>query len=983
MKFVRPLVFGLGALIILVLVAVLLAFTPAVQTWAVRRVLEQQPGIEAEVGRVAAGLNTVCLEDVRLRFAGTEWILPSVEIDFPVVSAVLGGRVEVTRVLAKGWTLDLVGASPAAGPAAPRAPAQAGYLAFLSAAHAQAPLPVAAFDGIFSRLALPVDLSVSGVNVEGEIRFARAADQTPAVARIALTGGGLSPGATGRFVLSTEIRVDDPASPIDRVVARQEISLRMDAPRSIDRIEVTGAATATGPQFPNGVRVDMDTSAARLASGESYGFTLRSGRRVLFGAQGELPAGGAALTGQWSLDARSADLSPFALGRPIPEFAADGSGRFALDRAFAEIQAAGRIKATTRNLQALDPRLRAVGALELAVDFDLVSRDADVRLSRLHLDVSAERPVLGVTLLQGVEFSRATGELRVADIASDLLRVQLKGVPLAWAQPVLGDTVVTGDDLRGGFVANVRSGRLVLRPTDPLSVQGLTVAQAGQGWIEAVDFSAQATLDYAPTGWQADVASLSFRRDGRSLAEITLKAARAGGSDQAVNVRGTYALDLAALVEQPAFIAFGTLQSGQAEGDFSASLAAVQRLAAKLLLRDLAVAEGPSLPEILVEIRADRLADGTVKAQVPMSFTRNGRVSDLTLAAALEPTATGHGLEAVLTGTEVFLQDVQILAVLVGSDEASAQAVAPLRNPMAPWAGLTGRIAVDLKKVVYSPSLTINGVVGSLLIGPNALTFEHLSAGLPGGAGLRASGDLAYDPRRSRAYGLTADFTLSNFDPVPLFRAINPTALPPIEGRFDLASKITGEAAELGGLSAGSTGTFKLSSRGGVLRALSVDASEFSRIGSRIASVAGLIGLATGDTRALKYSDRLKAANELAQQLAAVTFDQLTVDLESGPGNDLVIHDLSLISPTIRLLGNGRIQHQPGVALWSQPLSLQLQLGAREKLAENLRTLKLTGEIADNLGYTPLLENLQIDGSLSSLGATMLRDRLIQALAGQ
>jgi hypothetical protein len=48
-----------------------------------------------------------------------------------------------------------------------------------------------------------------------------------------------------------------------------------------------------------------------------------------------------------------------------------------------------------------------------------------------------------------------------------------------------------------------------------------------------------------------------------------------------------------------------------------------------------------------------------------------------------------------------------------------------------------------------------------------------------------------------------------------------------------------------------------------------------------------------------------------------------------------------------------------------------------------LRTLKLTGEIADNLGYTPLLENLQIDGSLSSLGATMLRDRLIQALAGQ
>lgn len=983
MKFLRPLLFGLGTLTVLLLAAVLLAFTPAVQTWAVRRVLAQQPGIEVEVGRVAAGLNTVCLEDVRLRLAGNEWILPLVEIDFPLVPAVFGRQVEVSRVLAKGWSLDLVGAPPASGRAPPRAPAQAGYLAFLSVARAQAPVPAASFEGIFSRLALPVDLSLSGLDVQGEIRFARAPGQTPAVARVALTGGGLSPGATGRFVLSTEIVVEDSSSPVDRVVARQEIALRMAAPRSIDRIEVTGAATAIGPQFPNGVRVDMDTSAVRLAAGESYGLTLRSGSRVLFGAKGELPAGGAALQGEWSLDARSADLSPFALGRPIPEFAADGAGRFALDRAFSEIQAAGRVHATTRNLQTLDPRLRAVGPLEIDVDFDLVSRDADLRLSRLQLDVSGERPVLGVTLLQGVEFSRATGELRVADIASDLLRVELKGIPLAWAQPVLGETGVTGDDLRGGFVANVRSGRLVLRPTEPLSVQDLTVARAGQGWVEAVDFSALATLDYAPTGWQADVASLSLRRDGRSLAEITLKAARAGGTDQPVNLTGTYALDLAALVEQPALVAYRSLQSGRAEGDFTASLAAVQGLAAKLLLSDLAVAEELGLPAIRLEIRADRLADGTIKAQVPTTFTRNGRVSDLTLAATLKPTASGHGLEAVLTGTEVFLSDVQVLAALAGSEPAGAGGAAPPREATAPWAGLTGRIALDLKKVVYSPSLTVNGVVGSLVIGPNALTFEELSAGLPGGAGLRASGDLAYDPRRSRAYGLRADVTLSQFDPVPLFRSINPTALPPIEGRFDVASKITGEAADLGGLSAGATGTFRLTSRGGVLRALSVDSSEFARTGSRIASVAGLIGLATGDTRALKYGDRLKAASELAQQLAAVTFDQLTVDLERGPGNDLVIRDLSLISPTIRLLGNGRIQHQPGVALWSQPLALQLQLGARDKLAENLRTLKLTGESTDSLGYTPLLENLQIDGSLSSVGTAMLRDRLMQALAGQ
>lgn len=985
MKLLRPLLFGLGILSALLLAALLLAFTPAVQTWAVRRVLAQQPGIQAEVGRVSAGLGSVSLENIRLRVDGAEWVVPRVEMDFPVVSAALGGRIEVTRLVAKGWSLDLVGRPAVAGLVSSpnRSPVSAGYLALLAAAPAQGVTARAPFEGVFSHLVLPVDLALSGADVEGEIRFSRAAGQSPAVARIALTGGGLTPGSTGRFVLSSEIRVDDASSPVDRVVARQEILVSMDVPRNLDRIEIKGAATATGPQFPNGVRVDMDASAARVVSGESYAFTLRSGDRVLLGAKGELPAGADAVKGTWSLDARSADLAPFALGRPIPEFASSGTGTFSIDRAFREIEAAGRVAATTRKLETLDPRLRAIGSVGLDVDFDLIARDADVRLSRLQLDVSAERPVLGITLLQGVEFSRATGELRVADMASDLFKLELKGVPLAWAQPVLGTTGVRGEDLQGGFVASVRSGRMVLRPTEALSVRNLHVTQDGDVLLEAVDLSTRVTLDYAPAGWQAEVVSLSLRGAGRSLAEIALKAVSAGGGDPTINVVGTYALDLPALMSQPALKDYGALRGGRAEGDFTASLAAVQGLAATLRLSDLAVAGDLTLPAIQVEVRADRLADGTVKARIPATFTRNGRVSDLTLAASLKPAAPGFEIAAALTGEQVFVEDVQILAALAGSDVSGDTSGSPVPNPTAPWAGFTGRVTVDLKKVVYSPSLTVNGLVGALVIGPGALTFENLSAGLPDGAGLRLSGDLAFDPRQTRVYGLKADLTLSQFDPVPLFRSINPTALPPIEGRFEVASKITSQAADLGGLSAASTGTFRLSSRGGVLRALTVDASEFARTGSRIASVAGLIGLATGDTRALRYTDRLKAASELAQELAAVTFDQLTVDLELGPDSDLVIHDLSLISPTIRLLGNGRIRHEPGVALWSQPLALQLQLGARDRLADNLRTLKLTGDRPDNLGYTPLLDNLQIDGTLLSVGTTMLKDRLIQALAGQ
>ncbi|HEY0967603.1 MAG TPA: hypothetical protein VGD88_09450 [Opitutaceae bacterium] len=983
MKLLRPLLFGLGIVAALLVAAVLLAFTPAVQTWAVRRVLAQQPGLQAEVGRVAAGLGTVRLENLRLRMEGAELILPLAEIDLPVVSAAMGGRIAVSRLVAKGWSLDLVGTPALAARLRPSAPVQAGYLAFLTSAQAQGVPAAVTFDGIFSRLALPVDLSLDGTDLEGEIRFARAAGQSPARARIGLVGGGLAPGSSGRFVLSSEIAVDDASSPVDRVVARQEVLLRMDAPRSLDRIEVTGAATATGPQFPNGVRVDIETSATRVTSGETYGFTLRSGNRVLLGVNGELPAGAEAVRGTWALDARSEDLSAFALGRPIPDFTAAGTGTFSLDRGLSEIQAAGRLAATTQRLESIDSRLRAVGALRIAADFDLVSRDADIRLNRLQLEVAAAQPVLGVTLLQGVEFSRATGELRVADIASDLLRLQLNGVPLAWAQPLLGETAVTGGDVKGGFVASVRSGRLVLRPTDALSIEGLTVVQANKVIFERIDVSTRVTLDYAPTGWQADVASFSLRSGAASLAELALKAVQAGGGDAPVKVAGSYTLELPALLEQPVLSDYRGLRTGRAKGDFSASLAAVQEMAATLVLSDLAVPADVSLPAIKAELRADRLADGTITARLPVTFVRNGRNSDVMLEGVVKPASSGLSLTAALTGEQLFVEDVQILTALVPATEGGAPAVqaAPKSGP--PWAGISGRVTLNLKKVIYSSSLTANAVIGTVVVGPEAITFENVSAGLPDGAGVRVAGGLAYDTRQARTYGLKADVTVSNFDPVPLFRSINPTALPPIEGRFEIATRLTGQAADLAGLAEVATGTFKLSSRGGVLRALSVDASEFGRTGTRIASVAGLIGLATGDTRALKYADRLKAASELAQQLAAVTFDQLTIELERSTDNDLVITDLSLISPTVRLLGAGRIRYEPGLAVWHQPLALQLQLGARDKLAENLKVLKLTADRADTLGYTPLLDNLQIDGTLSAFGTTMLKDRLVQALAGQ
>lgn len=982
MKFLRPVLIGCAVLAVLLTVAVLLAFTPAVQTWAVRRVLAAQPGLQAEVGRVEAGLKSVRLEAVRLRQPGLDLVLPAAEIELPVVSA-LRKRIYVNRIVAKGWTLDLSApAVTAAGPA-PVPPTAAGYLAVLAAARAQpAPAEAARFSGIFSQLELPFDLSLAAADLAGEVLLPRGPGRSPARAKVAITGGGLAPGAQGRFVVSAEIAVDDSGSPVNHIQSRQELLAHMDGPRSFDRLELSGVATAAGPQLPNGARIDAAVSASRMGGGENYAFSFRSGNRLLADVRGELPAQAEGLNGTWKLDARSEDLAPFALGRPLPTFAANGEGSFALDRDFRQVQAAGRIVADLSRLELIEPRLRPLGTVRVEAGFDVVSHDDGVRLSRLEVDLAGERPVAGLVALQGVEFNRATGELRVADPASDLLRLSLHGLPLAWAQPFADGVVFSGGDLRGEFTASVREGRFVLRSAAPLAADRLALALEDRPLAEGLDFAADVSLDYAPQGWQAEIAGLVLRRGGVALLQADLKAAQPAGDREPLKATGTYALDLPAVLAQPAASGYAFLTGGRARGHFAVSLGSTDEVGAALELAGLAAGPEASLPDLRLEVRADRHADGRLDVRLPVTVTGNGRQSDLVLTAALQPATTGLAVNATLTGGQIYLEDLRALTAVIPDAPAAAPSTTPA-GPAGPvWGGIEGRLTLDLKQVVYSSTVIVHDVAGTVHLGPEALTFENLTAGLGDGAGLRLGGGLGYNPALSRAYALKADVSLTHFDPVPLFRTMNPATVPPIEGRFDAATQLSAQAAGLAGLAEVATGTIRLSSRGGTLRALSVDVSEFARNGSRIGSVAGLIGLATGDTRALKYADRLKAASDLAQQLTAISFDQFNVELERSSENDYVVKDLSLISPTLRILGAGRIRHQPGLPVWHQPLALQLQLGARDRLAENLRVLKLLGEQNDALGYAPLLETLTLDGTLAAVGTSKFRDLLARALAG-
>jgi hypothetical protein len=617
----------------------------------------------------------------------------------------------------------------------------------------------------------------------------------------------------------------------------------------------------------------------------------------------------------------------------------------------------------------------------VSADFDVAGHGTLIHVKRFGATFSGSDPVAHVEALQGLEWDRRTGELRVAEPARDLLSVSLRGLPWGWIQPWAKGYAIEGEALRGELLATARGGRFSLRTTAPLAANGLTVSQDGGALLAAVDVALAGSADYTPQGWQAELTTVSVQSGGAQLLTLKTLMGQALGRDQPIKATGSAEADLAALSAQPFAAAFPTLEDGEARATFNLRLSHRHEIGVDFAFSALQ-SSGELLPAVAGELRADVLADGSVDLKLPVTVSRAERVSDLELVAAMKPLADKREVTAQLSSRTLHVQDLQVLGALAGLASPSSTRDVETNPPSPAWEGFVGRIALDLKRVYYAPDAIAHDVVGSIRLGPTALVVEDVSAALDEGGMFKLGGGVTFDPVHPEMYSLQADMTVNGFDPGPVLRGLNPGTPPPLEGKFDVVSRFSGRSRDLGRLMDTASGGMTLNSRGGTLRALSVDISEYARAGTRLASMAGLIGLATGDERVLKYSERLRAASELTTDLAAVNFDQLAVEIERTSENHFVIKDLAVISPTVRLLGNGIIEHQPGVSVWSQPLSLRLQLGARDPLAGNLRTLKLLTDEIDALGYTPLSENLVLDGSLENIGTSRLRDLLVRALNG-
>jgi len=983
MKVFRRLLIVAGMVLGLAVLVGLAAMTSGVQTWAARRAVAGQPRVEAEIGRVKAGLHRVEIEGVRARYAGAVLTLPRLEVELPLIEAGWNKKIAIGKLVARGWTLDLTAYAALPGLAVLGDQPAAAPFSVLSTAYA-APTPATVktiFQGIFSQLRLPVDLLLDGVVLEGEVIIPARQDGATAKVEVSVIGGGLRSGHEGVFELTSRVERSGDAMAVTAMRINGTVSAVMDSPRTFTKVAALLNGQVTGPAIPHGVQLTVNAAALSVPGGESYAVTLHSVGKRLLDVQANFPTNSSRLGGVWRLDMRDTDVAPFTLGLALPAFEAVGAGMFETDTGFAEIHTAGRIKSSADRLHTLVPELEEVGAVTVFAEFDLMQRDQVTRIDNLTVAVNRADPVLSVRSLQAFEFNVATGELKVADPSSDLVAIDLHGVPVGWVRPFVPAFQVRGGPVIGRFTASARNGGLALRSTAPLQADNISVSEHGQTLVEQVAVAVNLSVDYTPTGWQGDVSNLTVSDQAGPLLTLAVKAGQLSGDRQTIKATGQLKSSLPALLRQPFLKDSVALTRGELKMDFAVNWGAKQELQGRVGLTDLMGPEG-ALPTIGAEARVTVEATGNILFEVPLTFAHTApkRTSDLTLEGTLQPRKDGYRVDGRLSGSAVYLEDLQLLGgIAVSAPKPTTKPDGGDETPF--WDGVSGQVSLAFRKLFYPDQFEMSDVRGAIGIEPGAVKLDGVKARIGEGGEGEIDGEVTFTGTDHRPYLMAAKITALNVDSAPLFKALKPTAPPPVEGRFTLNSSITAKGRNVADLVDATTGDIHLTSKGGVFRLLSADVTANFESVSKVAAVGAFLGSFAGALtkggNAAGFANKAQAVSELAKALTAIRYDQLNVVVNRDDQHNTVMKDFTLIAPEIRLVGAGQLSNRPGANLLELPLTLEMQMKARGNTGVMMKYLGIIDEQKDELGYASSQLPLRVAGTLAQPDTSAVKTALV------
>lgn len=629
-------------------------------------------------------------------------------------------------------------------------------------------------------------------------------------------------------------------------------------------------------------------------------------------------------------------------------------------------------------------------------DFTLAQPRLDVR--RLQAEVTDPA---GLVLFKAAALRPFVYDLntRVAETpgasgAVDLMRVELGRVPLA-ALPVSRPRLKLGGFVtQGEFTVSADGPKLVVRAPVAVKLVDVSVVNDGQPVLTGLGVEARPAFEYAgKANARIDTGDVTVR----TATGATLLTAKGQLTQSAQGLQGAanFALEVPAISSQPFFAGAQAVTAGRASGEVRAALGATNQLEARLTVNGLVAAGGGDpLPVANLSLRAVARSTGRITVQAPLLLDRSGLRSDLNFALEVVPGGRGFVVDGSLRGEHVELADaLAVIGVFSGAAASPAEtpranavvAAKPVADAMPAWSLFTGRLNLDIKSIVRGTEWSMSGLTGAVVVNADDVTVQKLEATF-GEKGRLAAKALLRFTKGAQPYELTGDFSLTEFDAGKLFKALDPSKAPTVEGIFTVNGKFAGNGETIGAAVERTRGAFDLTSRSGVFRGLQRTTNKVSMTSKAVELGASVLGSIFGSEKVTKTAEKVAGqayfVDQLAQSVGELNYDQLSVKLARDETLNVNLEDISLVSPEIRLIGKGTVTYVAERPLLDQPLNASLSISGRGKIEELLGKLKLLNGTKDDMGYARTKETVTLGGTLSKPDPTAFFSRIASAKIG-
>lgn len=512
-----------GTLVALLCALLILAFTPGVQTWAVRKAVADQPGLSVQLERIAAGLSSAEIKDVRIVKDGAIITAKSITARYSVWDFLTNDRLNIEDATATDLMVDLRNATAMAKPADAKA-------ASSSPANRPAPgtkspstpapqsKPAAAssgpFQGILREAQLPMEVRVAKFSFQGQALL-----PGEQAVKFVLKGGGIETGQRGNIEWTVDFTDPKTNAPLRGLRAAGSAALHIAADRRIDWVDLQTTATAESAKMPaQTVKLEFKAEQPTPTSNESYNIKVALVRQQqtepLLTTKAEFQPATHQLAGTWEIAVRSEQLAALLTGLGLPEVNANGSGKFTFAPDTSAASGSGELQLKVAQLEKISPELAAIGAIQVRALFDGGFANNVVRLDRLELDTSttAGKKLVQISAAQKISFNVTDQRVTIPDPKAELARISLSQLPLAWAQPAAKPLVIERGDL--SMVLAVESdsdgSHIRVRAIEPLTLRDVTVRSGDKKLVDQLTLSLRPQIEYTANQVMAEVTELKL-----------------------------------------------------------------------------------------------------------------------------------------------------------------------------------------------------------------------------------------------------------------------------------------------------------------------------------------------------------------------------------------------------------------------------------------------------------------------------------------